>query len=260
MKKINLLTVAVLASTMVGGVVASAANTAPDKLDTNAHVKFVQDTDPGEKPEKPTDPEGGGVIDPGNPGEGGGETPSEKAPLMINFAPNFEFGEVAIKSGDVQVPAISQIKDDKGNDVAHFVQVQDNRGTHKGWNLSLTTSEFAAEDGSKLEDASISLSEVTAFGDSEGVATTEASQTINFPQTSVAVMTAAEKAGEGVWTAKFGKNASLAQDGENKVNSNVKLNLSAKDMTKVSATDYNSTLTWNLAGTPTFAASATPAV
>ncbi|MDF0479202.1 WxL domain-containing protein [Vagococcus sp. PNs007] len=260
MKKLNLVTVAVLASTMVGGVVASAANTAPDKLDTNAHIKFVQDDNNGEgggEVEPPELPEGGGEIEVPTPG---GNQPSEKAPLMINFAPNFEFGEVAIKAKDVSVSAINQIKNKEGKDVAHFAQVLDNRGTHKGWNLSLTTTEFAAKDGSKLSDATISLANVTAKGTSEGQATAEASQTIKFPQTDVSVMTAAEKTGEGSWTASFGSDATLTTENEKSVNKSVKLNVSAKDMAKVSADDYNSTLTWNLTGTPTFAASATPAV
>ena len=41
MKKLNLVTVAVLASTMVGGCVASSSNRAGYKLGTNGHIKLV---------------------------------------------------------------------------------------------------------------------------------------------------------------------------------------------------------------------------
>lgn len=262
MKKVQFLAVATLVSTILGGVAVSAAEAGkgPQDLDTTTHVKFVQDDNGGEgggTVEPPEGPEGGGEIEPGP----GGNQPSEKAPLMINFAPNFEFGEVKIQAKTIAVPAESQIKDVDGNDVAHFAEVLDNRGTHEGWNLSLTTTDFKnAEEDSTLSDASISLSNVTSKGASEGKAVVESSQTIAFPQTDVTVMSAAAKAGEGSWVANFGSASTLAKQEDKTVNPNVQLNISAKDMAKVSAVDYTATLTWNLTGNTTASDAATPSV
>ena len=107
MKKLNLVTVALLASTMVGGVVASAAEPGkgPTDLNTTAKVMFEEDENTGENTEKPTPPGGGGEIDPGNPGEGGGEIPTEKAPLMITFAPNFDCGTIKLDAKAKKVPS-----------------------------------------------------------------------------------------------------------------------------------------------------------
>ena len=264
MKKIQFLAVTTLVSTILGGVAVSAAEPGkgPQDLDTITHVKFIQDDNGGEgggTVEPPKGPEGGGEIEPGP----GGNQPSEKAPLMINFAPNFEFGEVKIQAKTIAVPAESQIKDVDGKDVAHFAEVLDNRGTHEGWNLSLTTTDFKStegEDATTLDDASISLTNVTAKGESEGQANVESTQTINFPQTDVTVMTAAAKAGEGSWAANFGSAATLTTNEGTTVNPDVQLNISAKDMAKVSAVDYTATLTWNLTGNTTASDAATPSV
>ncbi|MDF0479195.1 WxL domain-containing protein [Vagococcus sp. PNs007] len=265
MKKIQFLAVATLVSTILGGVAVSAAEPGkgPQDLDTTTHVKFVQDDNGGEgggTVEPPKGPEGGGEVIVPSPG---GNQPSEKAPLMINFAPNFEFGEVKIQSKTIAVPAENQITDVDGKDVAHFAEVLDNRGTHEGWNLTVTTTDFKSaegEDATTLDDASISLTNVTAKGESEGKANVESNQTINFPQTDVTVMTAEAKAGEGSWAANFGSAATLIEKEDKIVNPDVKLNISAKDMAKVSAVDYTATLTWNLTGNSVYAVAATPAV
>ena len=67
-------------------------------------------------------------------------------------------------------------------------------------------------------------------------------------------MSAAANAGEGIWSGILG--TTPTQTGE--TNEDVKLNLTASDAVKASEGTYNSTITWNLAGTPTYAAAATP--
>lgn len=101
MKKTAFLMTALMSSTILGAQLVSAAeNVGPTVLDTNATVSFKAEEPGAIDPENPLEPEipgGGGVIDPTDPedpeGQPGGETPENSGPLMIEFAPNFDFGQ-----------------------------------------------------------------------------------------------------------------------------------------------------------------------
>ncbi|MDF0479196.1 WxL domain-containing protein [Vagococcus sp. PNs007] len=251
MKKINLVTLAVLASTMVGGVVASAANKEPDKLDTTAKVEFEKVETGGENTEKPTPPGGGGEIEPGP----GGETPETTSDLMITYAPNFDFGTVKLDAKAKEVSAKNIIENEAGK-VTHFVQVKDVRGTHTGWSLSATAT--ALENGDSVLDggSSIQISSFNVKGEEGNMATTPTStfNEIKFDGNQTDVMLAGAEAGEGVWSGIMGKNSTQTEE----LNNDVKLNLTGTDAVKASLGEYTSTITWNLVGAPGDVLSATP--
>ena len=252
MKKLNLVTVAVLATTMVGGIVVSAAeaNKAPDKLDTTAKVEFEKVETGGENTEKPTPP-GGGEIEPGP----GGETPETTSDLMITFAPNFDFGTVKLDAKAKVVSAKNLIENEAGK-VTHFVQVKDVRGTHTGWSLSATAT--ALENGDSILDggSSIQISNFNVKGEEGNMATTPTStfNEIKFDGNQTDVMSAGANAGEGVWSGLMGKDNTQTEE----LNNDVKLNLTGTDAVKASVGEYTSTITWNLVGAPGETLSATP--
>ncbi|MDF0479203.1 WxL domain-containing protein [Vagococcus sp. PNs007] len=256
MKKLNLVTVAVLASTMVGGVVASAANVAPDKLDTTAKVVFEKEETGGENGGEVTPPGGGGEITPPGGGEGG-ETPETTADLMLTFAPNFDFGTIKLDAKAKEVAAKNIIENDKGK-VTHFVQVKDIRGTHAGWSLSATATELKNGESTLDGGSSIEIKGFNIMGE-EGVEATAPTGTfasIKFDGSQTPVMSAAANAGEGIWSGIMG--SAPTQTGD--TNEDVKLNLTASDAVKASQGEYTSTITWDLVGTPTFSSAATPQV
>lgn len=259
MKKLNLLTVAVLATTMVGGVVASAAEPGkgPTDLNTTAKVVFEKQQTGGPNTELPEVPGGGGEVEKPNPG---GNTPETTAELMVTFAPNFNFGIIKIDTKAKEVEAMNEIKikEDATKTATHFVQVKDIRGTHGGWALSATASPLKNGDSTLDGGSTISIKGFNIMGEKETTATAPKGTLteIQFDGSQTEIMSAEAQAGEGIWSGVMG--STVTQDGE--TNKDVKFNLTKADAVKASQGEYDSTITWNLVGTPDQASAATPKV
>ncbi|CAM3215890.1 WxL domain-containing protein [Vagococcus fessus] len=266
MKKLNLLVAATVLASMTGSLVAGAANVSPTKLDTKGHVKFHAGNggeNGGGEGEKPTPPGGGGgegenekpeVVVP-NPG---GETPETSGPLMINIAPNFDFGDHEIKVGAMSLENESVIKSAKDDvNYTSYVQVTDVRGGQKGWTLSLDTT--ALTDGKdSLDGTFIKVNDKRIVGNVEGLeasAPTAIAEQIEFNKTGQTIMTADAQKGGGTWSMVFGKEDVQTTE----TNSGLTLEIPATDSVKLADADYTSTLTWNLTGSTSFAEAATPA-
>ncbi|CAM3216222.1 WxL domain-containing protein [Vagococcus fessus] len=266
MKKINVLVIATILGSMTGALVAGAANISPTKLDTEGHVKFHPGNGGGEgggENEKPTPPGGGGgegenekpeVIVP-NPG---GNTPETSGPLMINLAPNFDFGDHEIKVGAMSLENESVIKsEDDAVNYTSYVQVTDVRGGQKGWTLSLDTTALTSGE-ENLDATYIKVNDKRIISNSEGLesfAPVTAVEKIEFNKKGQEIMTADAQKGGGTWSMVFGKEDIQSTQS----NSGVTLEIPAADSIKVAASDYTSTLTWNLTGGTSFAKAATPA-
>ncbi|MDF0479204.1 WxL domain-containing protein [Vagococcus sp. PNs007] len=262
MKKLNLLVAATVLASMTGSLVAGAANVSPTKLDTEGHVKFHAGNggENGGEGEKPTPPGGETEEKPEieNPENPGGETPETSGPLMINIAPNFDFGDHEIKVGAMSLENESVITSKDANvNYTSYVQVTDVRGGQKGWTLSLDTT--ALTDGKdSLDGTFIKVNEKRIVGNVEGLeasAPTAIAEQIEFNKTGQTIMTADAQKGGGTWSMVFGKEDIQKTE----TNSGLTLEIPATDSVKLAEADYTSTLTWNLTGSTSFAEAATPA-
>lgn len=270
MKKTTFLMTALMSSAILGTTVANAANEnvdGPLVLDSNATVSFKAE-EAGENTDPETEIPGGGgevEIDPGKPSEPGegGElpgvvTPGQKGPLMIEFVPNFDFGQDhEIKAADMEFPAKNKLtsKEDETSKVNHFVQVKDTRGGSQGWNLTVKasaltngTDELSATTIQIKGAHSVGLKDATLAGD-------VTFDTISFGGAdAIDVMSAAKGEGGGRWWKVLATDAETTED----MNNDVTLNIPAEDAAKLSEDTYNSTLTWTLAGLAGSTVSGTP--
>lgn len=262
MKKSTFLMTALMSSTILGTTVVNAAeNTGPLKLDTNATVSFVAEDEKAVDPENPLEPEipGGGEtvdpIDPTDPENPGGETPETTGPLMIEFAPNFDFGQDhEIKAADMAFEAKNKIKKEDGTFANHFVQVKDTRGGSKGWNVTVTAT--ALTNGTdNLDATTIDIAGANAIGLANATLAGDVDfKQIAFGGEEISVMSAAKGEGGGRWWKSLATTVSTADV----TNKDVVLNIPAADAAKISEDEYNSTLTWEIAGLTADALSATP--
>ncbi|KOS63086.1 WxL domain-containing protein [Lysinibacillus agricola] len=253
MKKIDLKMLGITA--MVTGCVLAGSTSAfaaePKFYDSNAVIKFKANEDGTTDPEKPVDPTDPGKevdpVDPTKPGEK--PDPGTKGPLSIDFASSLIFGEQDITS----VEKTYTVKPQKFNnrnpeDGPNYVQVTDNRGTHKGWTLTLTQmGQFKTEAGQELKGAAISFDNghvVTTVeeGALHPIGPEKFTLQIAEDGTGVAqnIMVAGDGKGAGTYLHVYGDNSKAAES----------ITLTVPGKTTKYAANYSTKLKWTLSDVP----------
>ncbi|PEF45192.1 cell surface protein [Bacillus cereus] len=228
----------------------------PANRDTDATVKFV----PNEDPTNPVDPENPGTeVEPENP-DGSKPDPGTNGPLSLDYASSLDFGTNVISTKDEVYNAKAQkLKD--GSYVPNYAQVTDNRGTLKGWSLSVKQNgQFkSSTDGKELQGAQITFNHavVNSISESAKPGTVKESFVLN-PDGSgngTNVVVAGEGEGAGTWTYHFGDQshikAATDKDGNDlgyKESDSITLEVPGKS--EKLADSYKTTLTWTLTDTP----------
>lgn len=171
--------------------------------DTKANIFFelnddvtvpVDPEDPDKEVDPEVDPEGEDPIDPGT-----------KGPLSIDYASHINFGSVKI-SGNEETYFAKPIQIGDAEERAPYVQVTDNRGSKKGWELQVSQkAEFAAQGGGELTGAELALAngEVNSNSDTTNVTATDV--TFDNHDQLYPVVTSAVGSGAGTFTNQFGK-------------------------------------------------------
>ncbi|WP_206855427.1 WxL domain-containing protein [Candidatus Enterococcus mangumiae] len=273
MKFVRLATIAALTSTIfAGGITAFAEETTEEtskevrNVTTDGTIGFTANGDdelvvvpPEEGPEVDIDP----------------EVPGTTGPLSIMKAVTMNFGSQVISNQNQTYNMIAEKQQKKGttgeeNKVPYvsFAQVQDVRGTNAGWDLQVRMTDFKATTetvNDTLLGAEISLLDPRI--QYEG-STPENAPSFNAPFTNtdevnylklmpnasaVSVMTAEKDKGAGVSSVVWGNQADLdKQEADDKIEvvTNNAIQLFVPGSTAKDATQYKSTLTWELSNTP----------
>lgn len=241
--KLTILGVFLSSSVLVGGSVLAAE---VGTRDTGAQIIFEENTeivspvdplDPG-TPVGPVDP-----IDPEKPVE-----PGTNGPLSLDYASSLNFGKQKISSVDQTYfaqPQTVKYEDGSEKEVPLYAQVTDNRGTLKGWTLSVKqNSQFKAGEkeltGSKIEFLNgqidtVSESPVPSVVKANFDLTADGNGAVSN------VMAAATDEGAGTFVYRFGDDTTKAES--------VKLTVPGRT-TKLKDVAYKTTLTWMLNDVP----------
>jgi len=266
MKFIRLATVAALSTTIfAGGIQVFAEDAVPEetkevrKATTDGQITFIpsnDDTivDPG--------PDGPDVTIPPVTGPDG----ENKGPLTIATVPTMNFGSQIISTTDKNYNMVAERQQKTGttgeeNKVPYvsLAQVQDTRGTNKGWELSVSLTEFQAPTdtlNNVLKGAKITLFDPTllySVNDENQAPTIHSSGLELIPNNdAVPIMTAAAKKGSGTSTTVWGDHDAIAKQVEDGVAvvENEAIQLFVPGSTAKDAVTYTSTLTWELELTP----------
>jgi len=215
-----------------GSVMVASAN--DSTASTGAEVEFKV----GSGSMGPTDPE-----NPDKPGPGPGT--GNSGPLTIDMVPHFDFGIHEVELGNQTYPTVSSL-----NDLAHFVQVTDRRGTNAGWTLRATKDDAFMEASSNrtlgattitLKDMKVSSQQGALGIPASSVPTNDIVLHVGVTQDIIVVP---NNAGNFTNNIRFGdKNDTLDK---------VELFVPAAAMAQVLAGDvYSTTVTWTLVGAPT---------
>lgn len=246
MKTIKLATVGLLitSSMMIGGTVFAADG---GTKNTDAQIIFEENTDPI-TPVDPTNP-----IDPVLPIDPIDPTkpidPGTNGPLSLDYASSLNFGKQKIVSTDEEYFSKAQVvKDTDGKnerEVPLYAQVTDNRGTEKGWSLSVKQNgQFKAGEkelnGAKIEFlkgqvATVSESLVPSIVKESFDLTADGNGAVT------EVMAAADGEGAGTFVYRFGNDTTKAES--------VKLSVPGKTV-KIKDVAYQTSLTWTLNDVP----------
>lgn len=247
MKTIKLTTISavLISSVVLGGTVFAGESGGTRNTDTQ--IMFEENTEPVD-PVDPTDPTNPvdpvDPIDPEKPIE-----PGTGGPLSLDYASALNFWKQKIVSTDEEYFAKTQtIKDKDGTnerEVPLYVQITDNRGTLKGWTLSVKQNgQFKAGEnvltGAKIDFlngvmTTVSESPVPSMvkesfdltGDGTGAVTN--------------VMAANESEGSGTYVYQLGNDATKGES--------VKISVPGKTI-KMKDVAYKTTLTWTLNDIP----------
>ncbi|EGO9937583.1 TPA: WxL domain-containing protein [Enterococcus faecium] len=273
MKFIKLATIASLSSTIFVGGITAFADSTPEQtskevrnVTTDGTVEFTPNDDgdlviipPEDKPDVEIDP----------------EVPGTTGPLSIMKAVTMNFGSQVISNQDQTYNMIAEKQQKAGttgeeNKVPYvsFAQVQDVRGTNAGWDLQVRMTDFKATSttvNDTLNGAEISLLDPRIQYEGN---TPENAPAVNAPSTNtdgvhylklipnasaVSVMTAVKDKGAGVSSVVWGNQENLNKqetDPKTDVVTNNAIQLFVPGSTAKDATQYKSTLTWELASTP----------
>ena len=225
-----------------------------------------KETEPGiVDPTDPTNPDGGGVID---PGENDGGTGTGTKSFNISWVSNFRFNDKEADGSFIPLPLNAngmnlwakgtkiKFNDKDKNDVStirenipNFIQVLDNRVTLSGWTLKVSGTPFKnTEEALELKGAQLSLNHPNLLGPSENNAPTAFTNKLIINDQSKPVMTAETNHGMGSWNLNFGEFNSNA-DKTLKADTGVNLSIPASASIKADA-EYVSDLTWTLEDTP----------
>ncbi|HEK9101702.1 WxL domain-containing protein [Bacillus pfraonensis] len=202
-------------------------------------------TTPGnpDDPKDPKDPKN--PDDPENPDDNNHEDGTQ-GPLSIDYVSNFHFGKHDISGSDKVYYAKLDIvkgKDGGNKEVPNFVQVTDNRGTNKGWKLTVKQNGQFKAGNEELTGAEMKLSNPFVNSATDKKYAPEAKEvTLNPDGSTQEVATAAAGKGMGTWTTAYGQNI---EEGSNSIS------LSVPGTTaKVKDAKYKASLTWTLEDTP----------
>lgn len=265
MKFVRLATIAALSSTIfAGGITAFADDTTEE---TSTEVRNV--TTEGSIEFKPSSDEELVVVPPeGEPDvDIDPEVPGTTGPLSLMKAATMNFGSQVISNQDQTYNMIAEKQQKAGttgeeNKVPYvsFAQVQDVRGTNAGWDLQVRMSDFKATTetvNDTLLGAQISLlsPRIQYEGSTSGNAPVAHADGLKLiPNASaVSVMTAEKNKGAGVSSVVWGNQSNLdAQEADDSVEvvTNDAIQLFVPGLTAKDATQYKSTLTWELSSTP----------
>lgn len=264
MKLVRLATIAALSSTVfAGGMTVFAEDGSTDtskevrNVTTNGTIEFTPNEDeelvvvpPVKEPDVEIEP----------------EVPGTTGPLSIMKAVTMDFGSQVISNQDRTYNMVAEKQQKKGtigeeNKVPYvsFAQVQDVRGTNAGWNLQVRMTDFKATNTTNdtLLGAEISLLDprIQYEGSTpENAPAAHASELKLLPNASaVSVMKAEKDKGAGVSSVVWGNQADLdAQEANDEVDvvTNNAIQLFVPGSTAKDATQYKSTLTWELSNTP----------
>ncbi|TYC50825.1 WxL domain-containing protein [Weissella muntiaci] len=238
MKKTILISGFVLSTFLLAQGAAVSAAVTPVDYSSNATVTFTENTDPTD-PVDPTDPDN--PFEPENPAQ-----PGTDGPLSIDYASSLDFGTQKITSVDkTYYAALTKGKDSEGADksVPNYVQVTDNTGSNKGWELKVTQVGDFMNGSDALVGAQISFGSgnaLTATNSNAGTPTATGSFDLVKDQEQV-VTTAAADQGQGTWVTRYGNNET---DGASAIS------LSVPGASTKNLGAYTTTLKWNLAQTP----------
>ncbi|AAU19475.1 WxL domain-containing protein [Bacillus cereus] len=208
-------------------------------IDSEEEVTTTGNPDDPKDPKDPKNPD-----DPDNPEDNNHEDGTQ-GPLSIDYVSNFHFGKHNISGSDqVYYAKLDTVKAKSGNkEVPNFVQVTDNRGTNKGWKLTVKQNgQFKAAE-TELTGAELKLSNPFVNSATDKKFSPTAKEVTLNPDGSTQEVTIAEAGnGMGTWTTAYGKD---------NVEGAKSVGLSVPGTTaKVKDTKYKTSLTWTLEDTP----------
>jgi hypothetical protein len=256
MKLVRLATITALSTTLLaGGVTAFAEEVRNGRTDNN--VTFTSDGEEDIIVQPP-------IIDP----EVNPTPPEGTGPLALAYVPKaISFGEQAISTQNQAYSMIAErqpLADGSGDTpYVSFAQVQDTRGTHEGWSLGVSLSDFiSAESGNSLIGAQIEFANpYIIYNQGEGnqdlkpTANTNEGNSLflNVGDNNVPVMAAAETHGAGTSTVVWGDQETIEITG---LNDSIKLHVPGS--TAQDAAAYTATMNWQLSSTPVTDGETTP--
>lgn len=257
MKKICLATVAVLSTTLLAGGVQAFAQSSLETTTDNV-VGFTSDGSDLTVVQPPVVHPEVETIEPTPPGQTG--------PFTIAYAPQtFDFGQNAISTSDRWYSIVADernLADQSGTTpYVSFAQVQDTRGTHAGWTLNVSLTDFTSESGDVLTGAKIKLANPEiVFNKGEGDRDLQPSAVINNEEQNalildvndqdIPVMRASVGQGAGASSIYWGDQEKLTEQNLNKqegeIIRNDDIQLFVPGSTTQLATNYTAEMTWTL--------------
>lgn len=240
--------------TILTGVILSGGTTfaAEEKTrDTDAYIKFKDSDGEIVDPVDPTDPEIPvtpiNPVDPTKPIK-----PGTKGPLSLDYASELFFNEVPMSSKDkdyfAETITVSNIEGTaKKRQVPLYAQITDDRGTAKGWTLSVKQNgQFKTKSGDQLTGAEIKFlnGQIGTISESTMPGFVKKNETIlnsDTAEASTKVMGAVDGEGSGTYVYRFGKDEAEGAK-------SVKLSVPGKTVKKKEA--YTTTLTWTISDAP----------
>ncbi|WP_239256616.1 WxL domain-containing protein [Listeria ilorinensis] len=241
--KLTTASVLLLGTTLGIGSLTVQADEITQVHDTQAFVTFKASTEPV-NPVNPLDPDED--VTPVNPDD----SPTDggtNGPLSLDYASNLDFGENVISTQDKTYQAKAQKLSD-GSYVPNYAQVTDNRGTLKGWKLSIKqNAQLKTAESESLTGAAISFNnaELASISASTAPGTVTSSFTLT-PGVEETLLVAGEGEGAGTWVYRFGTDANI--DSSKKTTDSV--TLSVPGSTEKLAKSYSASLTWTLKNVP----------
>ncbi|EMA6344133.1 WxL domain-containing protein [Bacillus cytotoxicus] len=222
---------------------------APTFADTAATMKSHTDVSftQNEKPVNPVNPvdPGEDVVpndDPNDPHE-----PGTKGPLSIDYVSNFHFGEQKMSGNDkVYTAQLDKVKvkgSGEEKQIPNYVQVTDDRGTNKGWKLTVKQDAQFKAGNDELTGAELKLHNPVANSTIDMKYAPDVKEvTLNPNGATQEVAIARDSKGMGTWVTHYGKD---------NVEGAKSVTLSVPGTTaKVKDAKYETTLTWALEDTP----------
>lgn len=193
--------------------------------DSDVSIQFTENL----SPTSPVDPE-----NPDLPGTGPGT--GMLGPLSLDYVPDLDFGSHALTGREETFKTLN---------VTPYIQVTDTRGTGEGWEVKASMSELT-----DVDSGTKNLPAVIAFQNGSTATTStnnsQSPQYYNFELSTggdaVTVSQAAANQGMGTWVTRW-----LAGDTQSSENEYVTMTV---DTANAYATDYSSTITWEIQTTP----------